>query len=327
VRPFVYHSGVIFATQTTVKAQAVKNLLDYWTMKTELLRKRQDPVVFADKKVQQKTKDYLVKNTQLRDKEFFKKLSEEDQEKVTKCFTMQEVPQPKKEIVSRNRLKAVVYICLSGFATVRNMKTEQVHRFGMGEVFGSMSHFHKVIVDGEEMKEGHPDDQGTPEEVIDFGEGTFVRMELNDMYGALTPDEEELAAIEEKKEQQAATQISGIAWEKMSEDDKFFVRVYQRTKSLVNKRFFSFLDSYRMIPKNATMAAYRYYHEGNKGRDIYLDRRDQTWVFVFIDGSIRVELCTSKTNTADHTISYVRKGEENHMHIKVSADLALRNMQ
>jgi hypothetical protein len=34
----------------------------------------------------------------------------------------------------------------------------------MGEVFGSMPHFHKVIVDGEEMKEGHPDDQGTPEE-------------------------------------------------------------------------------------------------------------------------------------------------------------------
>jgi hypothetical protein len=288
-------------------------------MKTELLKKKTDPTVFGNKEVQQKTKDYLVKNTKLKEKAFFSTLSQENQEKATKCFTMQEVPQAKKEIIAKSRLKAVVYICLSGFAVVKNMKTDTEVRYGAGEVFGSLDHFHKVVVNGEEMIENHPDDQGPPSELINFGEGTFVRMELNELYNTvLKPDPEDVAAIEEIKQQEAAVQISGIAWEKMSEDDKFYVRVYKRTKELVNKRFFSFLDSYRMIPKNATMAAYRYYNEGNKGRDVYLDRRDQTWVFVIIDGSVKVELCATKHNGTNHTISYVRKSEENSMHIKVS---------
>lgn len=310
--------GKVFVT-TAAKAQAVKNLLDYWTMKTDMLRKRQDPTVFASKEVQQKTRDYLINNTKLREQSFFKALNEEKQEKLTKCFNMQDVPKPKKEMVSRNRLKAAVYVCLSGFAVVRNLATARSRRFGAGEVFGSTRHFEQVILEGEEMVDGHPADQGPTEEIIDFSEGTFVRMDLNDVYNTIMkPTEEEVTAIEEAKEHQLATAISGIAWDKMTEQDKFFVRVYQRTKELLNKRFFSFLDSYRMIPKNANMPAHLHYHEGSKGREMYLDRREQTWVFVFIEGSIRVELCTTKTSTATggHTISYVRKGEESTMHIK-----------
>ena len=69
----------------------MKKLPDYWSMKTDLLKKRQDPTLFANKDVQQKTRDYLIQNTKLKETQFFKKFDEEDQEKATKCFTMQEV--------------------------------------------------------------------------------------------------------------------------------------------------------------------------------------------------------------------------------------------
>ena len=297
----------------------MKKLLDYWSMKTDLLKKRQDPTLFANKDVQQKTRDYLIQNTKFKETQFFKKFDEEDQEKATKCFTMQEVPQPKKEMIAKNRLKAIVYICLSGSATVKNMKNGNELNYGVGDVFGSMEHFNKVLVNGEEFKDGHPDDNGAPEDIIEFSAGTFVRMELNDIYNTLLKkSDQELEIIEKMKEQTTAVQISGISWDKMTIEDKFYVRVYKRTKEMVNKRFFSFLDSYHMIPKNAKMPSYKYYYEGNKGREIYLDRRDQSFVFIFVDGSVKVELVATNVNSTEHTVSYVRKSDQdNQMHIKV----------
>lgn len=287
-------------------------------MKTDMLKKRQNPMLFANKEVQQKTKDYMVNNTKLSDTTFWSSLSANQMEVAMKCFTMQEVPKPKKEILSKNRFKAVVYVCLSGFATMRNMKNQSNVKYGIGDVFGATELFNKVIVEGEEMVDNHPDDGGLPEHLIDFEEGTFMRMELGDLYNTvLKPDEKTLALEEAAKEKEIAARISGIAWEDMSEDDKFYVRVYKRTKELVNKRFFSFLDSYRMIPKNAAMPSFKYYNEGSQGREMYLDDRDPTWVFIIIEGSVRVELQSTKSSSVEHTLTCVRKMDSTPMHIKV----------
>lgn len=287
-------------------------------MKTDLLKKRLNPALFADKEVQQKTKNFLLKNTKLSDSPFWQSLSATGQEVAMKCFTMQEVPKPKKEMLSRNRLRAVIYVCLSGIATVRNMKSGVHKKFGAGEIFGSLDLFNKVLVEGQEMIGGHPDDKGPPESLVEFGEGTFMRMELSDLYNTcIKPDEKEVELAAAQNEQEQAVKISGIAWDKMTDDDKFYVRVYQRTKELVNPRFFQFLDSYRMIPKNAQMPSYKYYNEGFQGREIYLDERDHTWVFVIIDGSVKMELSSTRLGAVEHTLTCVRKTDDTTMHVKV----------
>ena len=306
--------------QTTVKAQAVKSLLEYWTMKTDLLKKRANPASFASEEAQQKTLTYMLKNTKIAENPFWSALDSKSQKKAMKCFTMHEVPKPKKEIISKKRLKAAMYICLSGSATVKNMRSGTSSKFSAGQVFGATDLFSKVIMEGEELIDEHPDDNGIPDSMIEFGEGTFMRMELLDLYNTVfRPDELEAEMLAAMKEAELAAKISGIAWDKMTNDDKFYVRVYQRTKELVNPRFFSFLDSYRMVPKNAQMASYKYYNEGFQGREMYLDMRDQPWVFIFIDGSVKLELYTPKANGVDHTLTFVRSGtsEDAAMHIKV----------
>lgn len=291
-------------------------------MKTDLLKKRANPASFASEEAQQKTLNYMLKNTKIAEDPFWHALDGKSQKKAMKCFTMHEVPKPKKEIISKKRLKAAMYICLSGTATVKNMTNGKSSKYSAGQVFGATDLFSKVIVDGEELVDEHPDDNGLPDSMIEFGEGTFMRMELLDLYNTVfRPDELEVERQAAIKEMEQAVKISGIAWNKMSEDDKFYVRVYKRTKELVNPQFFSFIDAYRMVPKNAQMASYKYYNEGYQGREMYLDMRDQPWVFIFIDGSVRYELYKPKSTGRDHTVTCVQtqtgSPEDAAMHIKV----------
>lgn len=291
-------------------------------MKTDLLKKRANPSSFASEESQQNTLNYMLKNTKLAENAFWSSLDGKSQKKAMKCFTMHEVPKPKKEIISKKRLKAAMYICLSGSATVKHMSSGTSKKYSAGQVFGATDLFSKVIVEGEELTDQHPDDNDLPDSMIEFGEGTFMRMELLDLYNTVfRPDELEAERLAYMKEVEQAVKISGISWNKMSEDDKFYVRVYKRTKELVNPRFFSFLDSYRMVPKNAQMPSYKYYNEGFQGREMYLDMRDQPWVFIFIDGSVRLELDTPKTKGADHTLTCVRATDDAAMHIKVNATI------
>ncbi len=66
-----------------------------------------------------------------------------------------------------------------------------------------------------------------------------------------------------------------------------------------------------MIPKNARMPAYKYYNEGNIGRENYLLESDSEYVFVVIDGGIRLEISTDNNNQKSnrHTVMYKRKGK------------------
>jgi hypothetical protein len=292
--------------------------MEYWSMKKELLRKKQDPTVFASKEVQRKTRGFVVNHSNLKDQEFWHHLDENDQETAMKCFTMQEVPAPRKEILFKNRWQAAVFVCLSGSATIKNSKTNHERRYGAGEIFGELDLFTKIVRDKEPMDLEHPDEKGPSENIIHFGEGTFMRMQLKDLFSSvISPDPalEEAVAFQRRKE--TAEQISGIPWDNMTEEDKFFVRIYERTRELVNKQFFCFLDSYKMVPRNAGMASHRYLNQGNKGRDAYLDGRDQTWVFIILDGSLRLELVPTKEYSAEHTISCIAADGNKSIHVKV----------
>lgn len=308
--------------QSTAKVEAVQKLLNYWMMKTDLLKKREDPTLFAQKEIQEKAKKYLTENSDLNEYQFWNMLSDEAQSKAMQCFAMQEIQPPAKEKVSGKELKAAIYVVLSGSATVKNSTGRQETRYGPGQLFGAIDQFNQVAKRRVSFQETIKEREKECDDVIEFDSGTFMRLELKDLYGLLRGNEDEDTTEEETRELDA--EIAGINWEDLTDDDKFYIRVYKRCKTLMNKNFFSFLDSYRMVPKNATMPAYRYYNEGALGREVYLDERDPTWVFVIIDGSMRVELCLTHDSSASegsekkksNTLSCNRKGRKS-MHVKV----------
>jgi hypothetical protein len=141
-----------------------------------------------------------------------------------------------------------------------------------------------------------------------MNKGTFMRLSLFDFHQNILKD----PADEEQKMRDEAVKISGIRWEDLTDDDKFYVRVYQRTRQLINADLFAFLDAYKLVPKNARTAAYRYYREGIFGRELYLDPEEALSVYIVIDGSIRLEIEARRDDPEHntHTLSCKRKGKK-----------------
>ena len=60
-----------------------------------------------------------------------------------------------------------------------------------------------------------------------------------------------------------------------------------------------------MIPKNASMPSHIYYHEASIGNEVFLDESDTVWVFIIIDGSVRIEITAVESDKTDHTLSLI----------------------
>jgi len=288
--------------------------LEYWLMKTDLLKKRQNPTLFGAKEIQQKARKYLMENSKLQEQPFWSGLDTPLQENAMKCFSMLEVQEEKKEMVAKTKSKSALYVCLSGNAFIRNMRTDVTKRYGPGDVFGGIESFNEVVNNFTSI---HNETPYTEDDfLIEFEAGTFMRLDLKDLYNTvLRPDPGEEERLQEAMNIAASVKISGISWENQTDDDKFYIQVYQRAQHRVNKVLFGLMDSYRMIPKNASMSAYKYYNEGRPKREIFLDPCERTWVFVVIDGTVRVDLCPTGTTTA-HTFTCQHKDNEP-IHVKL----------
>ena len=205
--------------------------------------------------------------------------------------------------MQKNRLRASVYVVLSGTASVVKGGTTEAVVYQPGQVFGATDLFNDVVKNLDAYNNIEPE---FPDDVVELENGTFMRLELGDLYNrVLNPPVEEEEDTREEDER-----IAEMSYEDLTEDDKFYIRVYKRTKELVNKNFFSFCDAYRMIPKNASMPAFKFYHEGSLGREIYLDENDPIFVFIIIEGAVRVDLATTRENRGHHALSCKRKGRK-----------------
>lgn len=73
---------------------------------------------------------------------------------------------------------------------------------------------------------------------------------------------------------------------------------------------FEFMNSYHMIPRNAKMLAHKYYNEAETGRYYYIEPEDGLFVFVVINGCMRMEIVPigHELLSKDHSIGCQRKG-------------------
>lgn len=73
---------------------------------------------------------------------------------------------------------------------------------------------------------------------------------------------------------------------------------------------FEFMNSYHMIPRNAKMLAHKYYNEADTGRVNYIEPEDGLFVFVVINGCMRLEILPVGHEFLDkrHSIGCNRKG-------------------
>jgi hypothetical protein len=289
----------------------VEKLKEYWKVKSLMLQVRANPGMLKDIAFQQEAVSYVKDHTDLTLQPFWKTLSAEAQLKACQFFIMQEMNQTTYTRIDNNQDKAAIYIVLSGMATVKQGENGEERKLNAGGVFGATSLFEKAAKDPEGFK--FSDDVLTNDnETIraTLEKGTYMRISLYDFHKFVLQKEID----EELKNREEESKISGIKWEDLTDDDKFYVRVYKRTRALINRDLFLFLDSYKLIPKNARTYAYRFYREGRFGRELAIQPDEALHVHVIIDGGVRIDIEAKRASQDieyhQHALSCRRKGKK-----------------
>jgi WD40 repeat protein len=145
------------------------------------------------------------------------------------------------------------------------------------------------------------------------GRGGNRNHRANNVHVMIEDKEEEV-----RKAQAEDSKIAEIPWNELTNDDKFYIKVYKRVRELVNRNIFALLDSYKMVPKNSRTPAYKYFHETEIYREIHVDQSEPPSVYIIISGRIRIEVETIRNKgKKPHTIACKRKGKKP-MVVKVS---------
>jgi hypothetical protein len=187
---------------------------------------------------------------------------------------------------------------------------------GPGALFGAVDLFNKATTNIANFR-SIENDLALDDSVITakIKKGAFVRISMADfLEHVMVEDKEE----EERKAQAEDSKIAEIPWYELTDDDKFYIKVYKRVRELVNKNIFALLNSYKMVPKNSRTPAYKYFHETEIYREIHVDQSEPPSVYIIISGRIRVEVETIRNKEKKpHTIACKRKGKKP-MVVKVS---------
>lgn len=299
--------------QTTSKVKLLQKLRDFMGMKSILIQAKRNPKLMSDPMFLERTMEYLKTNTDFTSMPFWESLSEEFRLRAAQCMVLQEVSDTRQLRMISTKDNAAIYVILSGTAEVKEGFDGEEHILGPGEMFGNSELFKEVLSNIHSYKDTSGD-QVLDDRVIfaKMHQGSYLRLSLYDMckyvFGA-DQNEEKIDKLEYSK-------IAGMNWDELTDDDKFYVKVYLRTRNLVNKHFFAFLDSYRLVPKNSRMPAFKFYCEYERGKMIQLKKHDPLNVYVVIEGGIKIEIEANRGG-GDHKISCKRKGRKP-MIIKVS---------
>lgn len=308
-----YKDKIIVTTQRKVKL--LQKLSDYWKMKAVMLKSKLDPKIMTDSAFQNETLNYLKDNSDLQGQKFWNSLSPELQKKAIQYFALQEVSDVSNVRIVATKDKAALYICLSGSAEVKIGDSGEEMIIGPGGVFGASDLFHEVSSNIDQYRNiSDQDSLGSQVITAKLNKGAFMRMSLFDLMEYILAADPEIEAERIRKED---SNIAEIPYEELTEDDKFYIKVYRRARDLLNRDLFLFLDSYRMIPKNARMHAFKYYYESAMGREIILNSNDPLSVYLVIDGSMRLDIDAKREGSEDFVISCKRNGKKPFV-IKVS---------
>lgn len=272
---------------------------------------RANPELVKDPAFQLQTMRYVQDHTELPNLSFWKKLTPEAQMKACQFFVMHELSQTNYFRIDPSQDKAAVYVVLSGSAEVKEGLDKAETTYSVGDIFGATSLFDEATKNPNSFDfDNLPDHLTTMEnsKQASLHKGTYMRLSLFDFHRHVLKD----PAEEEERMREEAVKISGIRWEDLTDDDKFYIRVYKRTSQLINTELFAFLDSYKLVPKNARTPAYKYYREGVFGRELHLDPEEALSVYIVIDGGIRLDIEANRDDPEHnvHALSCKRKGQK-----------------
>jgi hypothetical protein len=291
----------------------LRKLRDFMAMKSIMIQAKRNPKLMSDPQFLVRAMDYLKTNTEFTQQPFWANLSKQLQDKAAQYFVMQEVSQPVMTRMLATKDNAAVFVVLSGSAEIIG-SNGNAQVLGPGELFGAMDLFQEVL--GNMAKYSNVAGDALLNDHImstKMNAGSFLRISLTDICEYVFGH-----GGAEKINIEQFSEISGLNWDDMTDDDKFYVKVYLRTRELINKKFFTFLDSYRLIPKNSRMSAFRYFNERERGKKIVLNKNDPMEVIVVIDGCVKLEIDAKRKGfNRDNKVSCQRKGRKS-MVIKVS---------
>lgn len=291
----------------------LQKLRDFMGMKSILIQAKRNPKLMSDPIFLERTMDYLKSNTDFTNMGFWESLSDEDKARAAQCMVLQEVSESRQLRMISTKDNAAIYIILSGTAEVKEGFDGEERILGPGEMFGNAELFKEVLGNMQYYADVSGDTVLNDRVIFaKMHRGSYLRLSLYDMCKFVFGGD----IHEEKVDKVEYARIAELSWDEMTDDDKFYVKVYLRTRNLVNKHFFSFLDAYRLVPKNSRMSAFKFYREFDRGQSINIKKFDPLNVFVIIEGGIKVEIQANRGG-GDHKISCKRKGRKP-MVIKVS---------
>jgi hypothetical protein len=274
-------------------------------MKSSLMQVKRNPNFIDSPEFLNQAKYYYSTNSKLMEQHFWKQLKEDAQIRLLKSLILQEVDEISNLRMATSKSRSAIYVILSGTAEVKKDMEQDEELIGPGGVFGAVDLCDKIVDNIEEYRK--MDDNELLDNhmlTIKMHKGSYVRIGINDMFRNVFPLDNTEAIKKARAEDSA---IAEIPWEDLTEDDKFYIKVYKRTRDMINKDLFAFLDAYRTIPKNARMPAFKYYFEREKDREIILNEADPMHVYVIIDGRVRIEVEAKRNTDTVHTLSCKRK--------------------
>lgn len=278
-------------------------------MKSTLMQAKKKPEIMADKSNQEKALHFLTRNSTLTSMSFWKNLKPESRLKAAQFFMLQDITETTNTRIVQTKDKAAVYVVLSGFAEVSSGPGEAETTVGVGQIFGAVDLFDMATANPEQFEKIYGDETHTVQKSMNatLHKGSYLRISLNDLYKYIVG----VKHFDEILDEESDEKIAEMAWGDLSDEDRYFIDVYKRTRVLLNKDLFSFLDSYKLIPKNARMPSHHYYCEGEYGREIVLDPKDSLYLYVVIEGAFRVEIEAKREGeNSSHTVSCNRKNRK-----------------
>jgi hypothetical protein len=96
----------------------LRQLNEFWRMKSIMLMARQDPRVLNDPLYLNKAREYYEANSNLADQAFWGNLSDETKLTTIKHLVLQEISEPQQMRMTATLDKAAIYIVLSGSVEV-----------------------------------------------------------------------------------------------------------------------------------------------------------------------------------------------------------------
>lgn len=282
----------------------LKDLGDYLNIKSLFLLARNDPKVLDSEEFQRKTLAYFKSKTNIHDFKFWNSLSEEQQKRAVRYFALQEVYQSDNLRLGGEHGNDCLFVILHGNVHVKHEEDAEEVTYSTGDVFGNVDYFDQhsknvnappALLSTDDSTSASASEEKRNEEenkvLIRRNRGAYLRMNLSDFKNYILPTPER----ETKIDYDEFSKIAEIPYHEMTEEDKFFVKVYMHCRKLLRKDFFSYLDAHKLVPKNSRSSAVKCYHTAHTNQEILLKKRDSAKVFILIDGSFRMEIVARRT--------------------------------